>query len=113
MSNTIKNFSVGYNPINKSNVFHSGDYIAGQITLEVEKDCKIVSLWVKMKGKAVVKWTEQYGKTTITYYKKEKYFSIKTNIFQDGPGKWAFYFILVVIVFIFMHALIDGQIYKI
>ncbi|XP_068166926.1 arrestin domain-containing protein 3-like [Antennarius striatus] len=86
MNNDIKSFSVGYNPINKSNIFRSGDCITGQISLELAKECKIVSLWVKLKGKAQVKWTEHYGKTSVTYHSKDKYFSVKQHIIQDVKG---------------------------
>lgn len=78
---------MGYNPINKSNIFTSGDCITGQITLELAKDCKIHFLCVKLKGKAEVKWTENYGKTVVTYQKKEKYFNIKQFIIEAGKGK--------------------------
>ncbi|XP_072243160.1 arrestin domain-containing protein 3-like [Leuresthes tenuis] len=87
MADNIKNFSVEYNPINKSDVFTSGDYITGRITLELTKECKIESLCVKLKGKAEVKWTEHYGRTTVTYHKKEKYFSVKQFFIQEGQGK--------------------------
>nr|XP_057925933.1 arrestin domain-containing protein 3-like [Doryrhamphus excisus] len=39
-----------------------------------------------MKGKANVEWTEHYGKTFVVYHDKEKYFSIKTFVIQDGQG---------------------------
>lgn len=87
MSNTVKNFSVGSNPINKDNIFTSGDYLTGQITFELAKDCNIDSLCVKLKGKAKVSWTEHYGKTVIEYHNKEKFFSIKQFIIQEGQGK--------------------------
>ncbi|KAM7018092.1 uncharacterized protein LKV04_001850 [Tautogolabrus adspersus] len=80
------NISVGYNPINKSNTFISGDYITGKITLDVKKECKIESLCIKLKGKAEVKWTEHYGRTIVTYHKKEKYFSIKQDVIQANQG---------------------------
>lgn len=66
MSNNVLSFSVGYNPINKSNTFTSGDCITGQISLELAKDCKIDSLCVKLKGKAEVRLTQQYNIITIT-----------------------------------------------
>ncbi len=89
MSSTVKSLSVGHNPINQNNVFTSGDYITGQITLELAKDCKIDSLCVKLKGKADVRWTENYGKTTVTYYQKEKYFSEEQVIIDESKGKYA------------------------
>uniref|UniRef100_A0A4W6G828 Arrestin C-terminal-like domain-containing protein n=1 Tax=Lates calcarifer TaxID=8187 RepID=A0A4W6G828_LATCA len=86
MSNNVKSISVGYNPVNKSKVFSSGDYISGRVTLELVNDCKIDSLCVKLKGKAEVKWTEHYGKTVVVYHNKEKYFSIKQFIIQEKQG---------------------------
>ncbi|XP_060927118.1 arrestin domain-containing protein 3-like [Limanda limanda] len=86
MPNSVKSFTVGINPISKSEVFTSGDPLTGQIYLEVAEDCKINSLVVKLKGKAEVLWTEHYGKTIVTYHNKEKYFSIKQSLFQEGPG---------------------------
>ncbi|XP_041855484.1 arrestin domain-containing protein 3-like [Melanotaenia boesemani] len=86
MENNVKKFSVEYNPINRSNVFSSGDYISGQITLELAKECKIQSLCVKLKGKAKVLWTENYGKTVVVYQKKEKYFSIEQFVLQGEKG---------------------------
>uniref|UniRef100_A0A671TEX9 Arrestin C-terminal-like domain-containing protein n=1 Tax=Sparus aurata TaxID=8175 RepID=A0A671TEX9_SPAAU len=88
MLSTIKSFSVGYNPINQSNTFTSGDCITGQITLELAKECEIYSLCVKLKGKAEVSWVELDGKKSKTYHAKEKYFSIKQVIIEESkePG---------------------------
>ncbi|KAK2837372.1 hypothetical protein Q5P01_014584 [Channa striata] len=64
----------------------SGDHLTGQITLELANECKVDSLCVKLKGKAEVKWTENYGRTTVTYYSKEKYFKIKQFVIAEGQG---------------------------
>uniref|UniRef100_A0A4W6G9V2 Arrestin C-terminal-like domain-containing protein n=1 Tax=Lates calcarifer TaxID=8187 RepID=A0A4W6G9V2_LATCA len=93
MSNTVKSISVGYNPINKSNIFSSGDYISGQVTLELAKECKVDSLCVKLKGKAEVQWTEHNGKNIVVYHNKEKFFNIKQFVIQDGQGKYTIYVI--------------------
>ncbi|KAL1274783.1 hypothetical protein QQF64_027597 [Cirrhinus molitorella] len=77
MSNTVKNISVTYNPINQGNTFTSGDFISGQVILDVAKDTQIQSLSVKIKGKAEVCWSERHGQTTIVYSDKEKYYSVK------------------------------------
>ncbi|KAM4577695.1 arrestin domain-containing protein 3-like [Odontesthes bonariensis] len=87
MADNVKNFSVEYNPINNSDIFTSGDYITGRITLELAKECKIESLCVKLKGKADVKWKEHYGRTVVTYHKKEKYFSVKQFFIQKGKDR--------------------------
>lgn len=87
MSSNIKSFSMKYYHINKGNIFTSGDHVKGRIKLELEKECKIDSLCVKLKGKAEVKWKEKYGQIVIPYYNKEKYFSIKQFLIEDGKGK--------------------------
>uniref|UniRef100_A0A8C6TXR7 Arrestin C-terminal-like domain-containing protein n=1 Tax=Neogobius melanostomus TaxID=47308 RepID=A0A8C6TXR7_9GOBI len=81
---TLFSFSVGYNPINESNVFSSGDYISGQVTVELTKDTDVNALSVKMKGKAEVRWTENHGRNSQTYFSKEKYFSVKQFLIQEG-----------------------------
>uniref|UniRef100_A0A8C6SJS2 Arrestin C-terminal-like domain-containing protein n=1 Tax=Neogobius melanostomus TaxID=47308 RepID=A0A8C6SJS2_9GOBI len=83
---TVKSFSVGYNPINESNVFSSGDYISGQVTLDLAKDTDVNALSVKMKGKAEANWTEGAMEDTELYFKKEKYFSVKQFLIQEGQG---------------------------
>ncbi|XP_059192552.1 arrestin domain-containing protein 3-like [Centropristis striata] len=83
MSTTVKSLKVTYNPVNKDNTFTNGDYVSGNVTLEVAKDCQIDSLSIKFKGKAEVQWTENHGKTTVVYHSKEKYFSVKHFFIQD------------------------------
>ncbi|XDV20305.1 hypothetical protein PO909_025654, partial [Leuciscus waleckii] len=77
MSLTVKNISVTYNPINQNNTFTSGDFISGQVILDVAKDTQMQSLSVKIKGKAEVCWSERHGKTTVVYSDKEKYYSVE------------------------------------
>ena len=93
MEDTVKAFSVSYNRINNDNTFTGGDFISGNIQLELSKDCKINSLIVQIKGKANVLWTEHYGKTVVVYSNKEKFFSIKQSVIQEfkGQGKCAVY----------------------
>uniref|UniRef100_A0A3B4UUZ7 Arrestin domain-containing protein 3-like n=1 Tax=Seriola dumerili TaxID=41447 RepID=A0A3B4UUZ7_SERDU len=63
------------NTILPQKTFTNGDWVSGQVTLEVSKDCQINSLFIKFKGKAEVLWTERHGKTTVVYHSKDKYFS--------------------------------------
>lgn len=87
MASNVKSFSVEYNPINESNVFTSGDYITGQIRLELTKESKIDSLLVTLKGKAKVRWIENYGKIIVVYRNKDKYFSITKFIIEEHQGR--------------------------
>ena len=91
MEDNVKAFSVTYNPINEANTFTGGDYISGNVILELANDCKINSLYVQIKGKAKVRWTEHYGKTVVVHFEKEKLFSIKQSFLQEfkGQGKCA------------------------
>uniref|UniRef100_A0A671QAP7 Arrestin C-terminal-like domain-containing protein n=1 Tax=Sinocyclocheilus anshuiensis TaxID=1608454 RepID=A0A671QAP7_9TELE len=77
MSLTVKNISVTYNPINQSNTFTSGDFISGQVILDVAKGTQIQSLSVKIKGKAEAFWTEHHSKITVIYSDEEKYYSVE------------------------------------
>ncbi|KAM9822043.1 arrestin domain-containing protein 3-like isoform 2-T2 [Syngnathus typhle] len=76
MPSTVQSLKVTYNNDSEKNAFTNGDTVTGQVTLEVTKDCKAESLYVKFKGKAEVLWTERHGQTTVTYHSKDKYFSI-------------------------------------
>lgn len=80
---TVKSIKVTYNPVNQENIFTNGDCVSGLVTMEVAKDFQIDSLSIKFKGKADVLWTERYGKTTVVYHSKEKYFSIKHDFIRD------------------------------
>ncbi|XP_028270693.1 arrestin domain-containing protein 3-like [Parambassis ranga] len=77
MSSTVKSLKVTYNPINDRNTFTNGDFVTGQVTVEVAKDCQINSLFIKFKGKAEVSWSERHGQTTVVYRSKDKYFSVR------------------------------------
>ncbi|XP_048045087.1 arrestin domain-containing protein 3-like [Megalobrama amblycephala] len=68
--------SVRYSPINQNNTFTSGDFISGQVILDVAKETQMYSLSVKIKGKAEVCWSERH-KSTIVYSDKEKYYSVE------------------------------------
>uniref|UniRef100_A0A8C4ZW68 Arrestin C-terminal-like domain-containing protein n=1 Tax=Gadus morhua TaxID=8049 RepID=A0A8C4ZW68_GADMO len=93
MEDTVKDFSVSYNRINNEDTFTGGDFISGNIKLELSKDCKINSLYVQIKGKAKVLWSEDHGRTSTVYSSTEKFLSIKQSVIQElkGQGKCAVY----------------------
>ncbi|XP_077378864.1 arrestin domain-containing protein 3-like isoform X3 [Festucalex cinctus] len=84
MPSTVKSLKVTYNDVSEKNTFTNGDTVTGQVVLEVTKDCKAESLYVKFKGKADVLWSERHGQTTVVYHSKDKYFSIKHYFIRDG-----------------------------
>ncbi|KAF6729475.1 DNA-directed RNA polymerase II subunit RPB1 [Oryzias melastigma] len=87
MNSTVKKLDVTYNPISERNTFTNGDFITGQVTLEIGKDCQIDSLFVKFKAKADVMWTERHGQTTVVYHSKEKYFTLKQYFIRNQNAK--------------------------
>ncbi|KAM7416464.1 hypothetical protein PAMA_018496 [Pampus argenteus] len=88
MSTTVKDLKVNYNPAtNVNNTFTSGDFISGEVTLEVVKECEIDALSIKFKGKAEVLWSERHGQVTVVYHSKDKYFSTKHYFVPDKDSK--------------------------
>lgn len=88
MSGTIKVLSVHYDPVNESNTFTNGDIVEGRAILEVTKEIKVNSLFVKCTGDAHVHWTESSSNDTETsYYDHERYFKLKQYFIQDSSKK--------------------------
>ena len=87
MSSTVKSLKVTCTPVNERDTFTHGDFVSGQVVLEVLKECQVESLSVKFKGKAEVMWTERYGQTTVVYISKDKYFSLKLHFIKKDKGE--------------------------
>uniref|UniRef100_A0A4W5M0C0 Arrestin C-terminal-like domain-containing protein n=1 Tax=Hucho hucho TaxID=62062 RepID=A0A4W5M0C0_9TELE len=81
----VKHFSVDYNTINEHGTFSAGDTITGWVTLEASKETSLQSLFIKAKGKAEVKWTENERQNPVAYSGKKKYFSLQI-LLQEGKG---------------------------
>ncbi|XP_055367856.1 arrestin domain-containing protein 3-like [Betta splendens] len=80
---TVKSLKVTYNPINERNTFTNGDLISGQVTVEVDRDIQISSLFIKFRAKADVLWSERHGNHTVVYHAKERYFNSKHYFIHD------------------------------
>uniref|UniRef100_A0A8C8A0V4 Arrestin C-terminal-like domain-containing protein n=1 Tax=Oryzias sinensis TaxID=183150 RepID=A0A8C8A0V4_9TELE len=80
---------IAYNSINERNTFTNGDFITGQVTVEMGKDSQIESLFVKFKAKAEVMWTETHGDHTVVYHSKDKYFTLKQYFIRNKNVKVA------------------------
>lgn len=87
MSKSIKEFSLHYDPINESNTFTSGDIVEGRVVLEVIKEIKVDSFFVKLTGDAHVSWTEGSGDDETTYSDHERYFKLKQYFIQESSKK--------------------------
>ncbi|KTF74387.1 hypothetical protein cypCar_00036152 [Cyprinus carpio] len=87
MSKSIKEFSLHYDSINESNTFSSGDIVEGRVVLEVTKEIKVDSFFVKLTGDAHVSWTEGSGDDEKTYSDHERYFKLKQYFIQESLKK--------------------------
>lgn len=82
----IKELKVVYEALNEEGTFSAGDTIAGTVTFTLTKDTKVKSVWVKLKGDANVRWTEEHGEVWITYSAHKRYFKVKKDL-VDEKGK--------------------------
>ncbi len=87
MSKSIKELSLHFDPINESNTFTSGDIVEGRVVLEVTKEIKVDSFFVKLTGDAHVSWTEGSGDDERTYSDHERYFKLKQYFIQESSKK--------------------------
>ncbi len=87
MSGSIKDLSLRYDLINESNTFTSGDIVEGRFVLEVTKEIKVDSFFVKLTGDAHVSWTEGSGDDERTYSDHERYFKLKQYFIQESSKK--------------------------
>ncbi|XP_016383296.1 arrestin domain-containing protein 3-like [Sinocyclocheilus rhinocerous] len=87
MFRSIKELSLHYDPINESNTFSSGDIVEGRVVLEVTKEIKVDSFFVKLTGDAHVSWTEGSGDDETTYSDHERYFKLKQYFIQESSKK--------------------------
>ncbi len=87
MSKSIKELSLHFDPINESNTFTSGDIVEGRVVLEVTKEIKVDSFFVKLTGDAHVSWTEGSGDDESTYSDHERYFKLKQYFIQESSKK--------------------------
>ncbi|XP_050957308.1 arrestin domain-containing protein 3-like [Labeo rohita] len=87
MSRSIKELSVHYDPINESHTFTSGDIVEGRVVLEVTKEIKVDSFFVKLTGDADVRWTEGEDEDKRTYKDHERYFKLKQYFIQESSKR--------------------------
>jgi len=86
MSRSIKELILHYDPINESNIFTSGDIVEGRVVLDVTKEIKVETLFVKFTGDAMT-WSEQSGEDKPTYSDNDRYFKLKQYFIQESSKK--------------------------
>ncbi|KAK0147290.1 Arrestin domain-containing protein 3 [Merluccius polli] len=79
---TVKNFTLTYD--NPRGVFSEGDALTGVVTLELLKDAKVESLFVKAKGDANVHWSEKRGDHNHSYNAHTRFFKLKQSLIPES-----------------------------
>ncbi|XP_029999705.1 arrestin domain-containing protein 3-like [Sphaeramia orbicularis] len=95
---TITSFTISYYALNKDRTFSEGDILTGLLTLNLEKEIGIRSLFVKVKGDADVYWTER-SSTITSYSTHRRLFKMKQCLIPEEtqgtvlpPGSHVFKF---------------------
>ncbi|XP_035234367.1 arrestin domain-containing protein 3-like isoform X2 [Anguilla anguilla] len=81
----FKSFAIIYEDERKT--FSSGEFIKGQIRLELCEGIKLCAIMLALKGEAKVSWFKGYGENKRTYSAREEYFNIKEVLLgEDNNG---------------------------
>lgn len=83
----IRNFKMTYDAINDFGTFSEGDTITGKVTLELEKETKIETLFVKAKGDVSVHWSEKHGDKSRNYSAHRRLFKEKHYLVAQEQNK--------------------------
>ena len=81
---TIKDLTLTYDALNEEKTFSEGDTLTGTVTMCLEKDTKVESFFVKLKGDANVHWSEKRGEHNHSYNAHRRYFKLKQFLIPEN-----------------------------
>lgn len=80
---SVRNFKMTCDALNDYGTFSEGDTITGKVSLELQKETKIESLFVKAKGDVSVHWSEKHGDTSRSYSAHRRLFKQKQFLIAE------------------------------
>ena len=85
---TIKDLTLTYDAINEERTFSEGDTLTGTVTMCLKKDTKVKSFFVKLKGDANVRWSQEIGEYQLIHIAHRRYFKLKQFLIpKNTKGK--------------------------
>ncbi|XP_029019453.1 arrestin domain-containing protein 3-like [Betta splendens] len=81
---SVQSLTLTYDALNEHGTFCGGDTITGSVTLTVEKDITVQTLFLKFKGDANVHWTERRGDHSYSYAAHRRYFKLKQALIPES-----------------------------
>ncbi|CAL8346781.1 unnamed protein product [Lota lota] len=81
---SVKDLTLICDALNAERTFSEGDTLTGAVTMHVEKQTKVQSFFVKLKGDANVHWSEKHGDTHHSYSAHTRYFKLKAFLIPEN-----------------------------
>ena len=86
---TTKDLTLTYDALNEERTFSEGDTLTGTVTMCLKKDTKVKSFFVKLKGDANVRWSQEIGENQLIHTAHWRYFKLKQYLIPENTkGKW-------------------------
>ena len=80
----VKDLQVTCDVLNREGTFAGGDPVTGRVTFSLEKETKVKSVFVKLKGDANVRWSTGTGDKRRTYHAHRRYFKLKAYLVPEN-----------------------------
>lgn len=81
---SVKSLTMTYDAQNENGTFSEGDTVTGTVTLALEKNITVQTVFVKIKGDAEVRWTKKTNDHTHTYSAHRRYFKLKQFLIPEN-----------------------------